>query len=378
VEQKIIKGAGSINKLADILREYRPRRIFLVTGNKSYEASGAKGQLSKIITEFEYSRFCSFTINPKLGDIEKGVEQFKHDRCDFILAIGGGSVIDTAKAISALVCNNQNAENYVKGIAKLNGQKIPSVIIPTTAGTGSESTSFSVVYIDKTKFSLAGEALLPNYVILDHVFTLSLSPRITASTGMDAICQGIESFWSVNSTEESRKFSSDSITIALPSIVKTVNDPDDNSREQMLEAANLAGRAINIAKTTAAHAVSYPFSSYFLIPHGHAVALTLPHFIEFNNDVDDSSVQDTRGVSFVKERMKELIEIIGCTTASSAKGKMIQIMKDIGLGTSLNRLGISGNDLDVIVENGFNPERVKNNPRKITKSQLRTILERIE
>ncbi|MBT4365172.1 MAG: iron-containing alcohol dehydrogenase, partial [Desulfobacteraceae bacterium] len=228
-----------------------------------------------------------------------------------------------------------------------------------------------------TKYSLEGEAVLSDYAILDHVFTNGLSPVITASTGMDALCQGIESFWSVNSTDESRKLSKEAITLAISSIEKAVNDPDDNSRGKMLEAANLAGRAINVAKTTAAHSVSYPFTSYFKIPHGHAVALTLPHFIQFNNNVDAGSVKDARGVLFVKERMKELVEIIGCTTASGAKHKIIKIMKEIGLETSLINLGISKKELDIIVENGFNPQRVKNNPRKITKSQLRKILERI-
>ncbi|MBT7084624.1 MAG: phosphonoacetaldehyde reductase [Desulfobacterales bacterium] len=377
MEQKIIKGPGSINKLTEILREYLPGRILLVTGKKSYSESGAEEHLSKIIKGFEYCRFYDFKVNPRLGDIEKGVGKLKKENCDFILAIGGGSVIDTAKAISVLACNKGNAEDYVKGIKKLNDKKIPSVTIPTTAGTGSESTRFSVIYIGKTKYSLEGEAVLSDYAILDHVFTNGLSPVITASTGMDALCQGIESFWSVNSTDESRKLSKEAITLAISSIEKAVNDPDDNSRGKMLEAANLAGRAINVAKTTAAHSVSYPFTSYFKIPHGHAVALTLPHFIQFNNNVDAGSVKDARGVLFVKERMKELVEIIGCTTASGAKHKIIKIMKEIGLETSLINLGISKKELDIIVENGFNPQRVKNNPRKITKSQLRKILERI-
>ena len=145
----------------------------------------------------------------------------------------------------------------------------------------------------------------------------------------------------------------------------------------MLRAANLAGRAINIAKTTAAHAISYPFTSYFKIPHGHAVALTLPYFIEFNNAVDTVSVQDTRGKSFVQKRMKELIKTLGCSTASEAKNKIIKIMKSINLETKLGNLGISEKDLDLIVKNGFNPQRVKNNPRIIAESQLRIILKKI-
>lgn len=377
MKQKIIKSPGSMDKLSKILWEYRPGRILLVTGKKSYVTSGAKDQLGKIIAEFDCSRFCDFKVSPRLWDIEKGVEKLKNENCDFILGIGGGSVIDTAKAISVLACNEGNAEDYVKGIKKLTGKKIPSVIIPTTAGTGSESTHFSVIYIGKTKYSLAGEAVLPDYAVLDHVFNRGIPPGIAASSGMDALCQAIESFWSVNSTEESRRFSFHAITLAISSIEKAVNAPDDASRKKMLLASNLAGRAINIAKTTAAHAVSYPFTSYFNIPHGHAVALTLPHFIEFNDAVDTDSIQDARGVLFVRGVMKELLEILGCTTASDAKNKISIILKNIGLETSLSNLGISSNDLDIIIKNGFTPQRVKNNPRILTEAQLRRLLLRI-
>jgi len=303
MEQTIIRGQGSINNLTEILRQNRPGHIFLVTGHDSFAASGAETLLRKIISPFPTTRFSDFEVNPKLEDITKGFELFKKSGSDYIIGSGGGSVIDTAKTISVLACNHGNAQDFVKGKKALSDDKIPTIIIPTTAGTGSESTHFSVVYIGKTKYSLAGEAMLPHVAVLDHGFTHSLSPRITASTGMDALCQGIESFWSVNSTDESRRFSEKAITFALSSLEKAVNDPDDASRETMILASNYSGRAINIAKTTAAHAVSYPFTSYFNIPHGHAVALTLPHFIEFNHEVDEYSVQDKRGLSFTKQRI---------------------------------------------------------------------------
>ena len=377
MDQTIIRGQGSINNLTEILRENRPGHIFLVTGKNSFAASGAETILRKIISPFPNTRFSDFEVNPKLEDIQKGVEQLKKSGSDYIIGIGGGSVMDTAKAISVLACNHGNAEDFVKGKKALSDDKISTTIIPTTAGTGSESTHFSVVYIGKTKYSLAGEAMLPDVAVLDHGFTNGLSPGITASTGMDALCQGIESFWSVNSTEESRRFSEKAITFALSSLEKAVNDPDDASRETMLLASNYAGRAINIAKTTAAHAVSYPFTSYFNIPHGHAVALTLPHFIEFNHEVDEYSVQDKRGLSFTKQRIKELLEIMGCRSARGAKNHMVDLMRRIGLETRLSHLGMSGKNIEIIIENGFNPQRVKNNPRQLTELQLRTLLESI-
>ena len=191
---------------------------------------------------------------------------------------------------------------------------------------------------------------------------------------MDALCQGIESFWSVKSSDESREYSKKAIELSLENIKKAVNNPDKNSREKMLFASNYSGRAINIAQTTIAHAVSYPITSYYNIPHGHAVALTLPHFIEFNSQVDADSVQDIRGLSFVKQRMSELIERIGEASALDAKNKILSIMNNIGLETKLSNLGFSEKDIDIVIKNGFNPQRVKNNPRILTENQLRKLL----
>ena len=266
-------------------------------------------------------------MNPTVGDVEKGISCFKSKMCDFVIGIGGGSAIDVAKAVSLLATNNGKPEDFINEPKMLNDRSVPTVIIPTTAGTGSESTHFSVLYIGKTKHSLAHHSMLPDVAILDPVFTKSLSPRITACTGMDALCQGIEAFWSVNSTEESREYSRKAIQLALSNIKSAVNNPDSNSRQNMLFASNFAGRAINIAMTTAAHAVSYPFTSYFNVPHGLAVALTLPYFIEFNYDVSPDTLNDKRGVEFVRNKMDELVEIIGVDTVSQAKEKMCLLME---------------------------------------------------
>ena len=250
-------------------------------------------------------------------------------------------------------------------------------MIPTTAGTGSESARFSVIYINKTKYSLAHNSMLLNFAILDPIFTKNLPPYITACTCMDALCQAIESFWSIYSTEESGAYSKQAIELINSNITKNVNNPDRVSREKMLIASNLAGKAINIAKTTAAHAVSYPLTSYFNVPHGHAVALTLPHFIEFNYDISLENLQDSRGVKFVKDRMSELFTILKVETADKAKDKIINIMKDINLETRLSKLGINRNNIDVIIENGFNPQRMKNNPKLVSEKDLRNLLEKI-
>ena len=376
MEQKIYTGYNSYKKISNILDKYSPKKIFLVTGKKSYILSGAKKILSKFINEYEHIRFYDFEINPKIKDIKRGIDLFNKEKCDYVIGIGGGSVMDMAKSISLLATQKGDLEEFVKGKFPLKKREILSIMIPTTAGTGSESTHFSVIYINKTKYSLAHHSLLPDFVILDPVFTENLPPYITACTSMDALCQTIESFWSTNSTEESRTYSKQAIKLIMPNIIKNVNNPDMASREKMLIASNLAGKAINIAKTTAAHSVSYPLTSYFNIPHGHAVALTLPYFIEFNYDISLENLQDNRGIKFVKDKMSELFTILQVKTANKARDKIINIMKKINLETRLSKLGINRNSIDIIIENDFNLQRMKNNPKLVYEKDLRILIDR--
>lgn len=374
MKQKIFLGYDSYKKLYDILEKSSPKKIFLVTGKKSYFLSGAKNLLSEFINKYNYFRFYDFETNPKLKDLINGINIFNREKCNIIIGVGGGSVMDIAKSISILATQKGDLEEFIKGEISLKERQISSIMIPTTAGTGSESTHFSVIYINKIKYSLAHYSLLPDFVILDPLFTKNLPPYITACTSMDALCQAIESFWSTNSTGESRIYSKQAIELILHNIV---NNSDKASREKMLIASNLAGKAINIAKTTAAHSVSYPITSYFNVPHGHAVALTLPYFIEFNNDISLESLQDSRGVKFVKNRMNELFTMLKVKTANEAKDKLLNIMKEINLEIKLSKLGINKNDIDIIIENGFNPQRMKNNPRIVDEKDLRNLLGKI-
>ena len=377
MRQIIYKGYDSIKNLRNILEKESPSKIFLVVDKDSYSICGAEEKTRTILQGKRYVVFDDFEVNPKLDDAIKGIEIFRNEKCDFIIGTGGGSVLDMAKAISILNSQLETPLRCVKDSSIIRDKKIKSVLIPTTAGTGSESTHFSVVYIDKTKYSLMHDSILADYVILDPVFTEALPPYITACTGMDGLCQAIESFWSVQSTEESRKYSQKAIELILPNIVQAANNPNRNLREEMLLGSNFSGMAINIAETTAAHSISYPFTSFFNIPHGHAVALTLPYFFEYNYDVDDDTLNDKRGVKFVKSKMDELLGILKVKSPLEAREKFIDIMKEIGLETSLLKLGIDNEGTEIIIGNGFNPQRMKNNPKKVTKESLRELLNNI-
>ena len=219
-----------------------------------------------------------FTPNPLYEDVCKGIKLFNAKGCDTIIAVGGGSSIDVAKCIK-LYCKMSDDRLYLEQEYKDTGVKL--IAIPTTAGTGSESTRYAVIYYDGKKQSVTHESIIPDVAILEPKVLKTLPLYQKKCTMMDALCQGIESWWSVNSTDESKEYSK----IAVESIMKWwkeyIFENTDESAQHIMNAANYAGRAICITQTTAPHAFSYKITSLYGLPHGHAVAVCLPEIWTF-------------------------------------------------------------------------------------------------
>lgn len=372
-------GIGTLQKVNDILLVEKPSSIFLVTGKESYKVSGAKYSLEPHLQGFKIVHFNDFSVNPSLDDVKRGVHLFQEKKCDFVIAIGGGSVIDMAKTINIVAAHEGDPEQYITQKSLLTKKGRPLIAIPTTAGTGSESTHFSTIYIQKKKYSLEHYPfLIPDYAILDPTLTLTTPPLITASVGMDVLSQAVESYWSSKSTDESQKYAKEAIRLVLSNLQEVVNNPSIESRTNMLKASNLAGKAINLSKTTACHAISYHFTSHFGVPHGHACALTLGEIFVHNSLVNDKDYSDPRGKEYVQKVIQDLILLFEVNTADQACQKINQLMDSIGLFRSIKKLGIDTPEkLTLILKNGFHQQRMKNNPRYLNEEQLRKILERI-
>ncbi len=376
--QKEYIGTRSIFCLGEVLSEFGSKKIFLVTGKKSFSTCGAEARLDSILKGYEVHRFCDFALNPNIEDIERGIRIFKELNADTVIAVGGGSVIDMAKAVNFLAAHPLALDKYEIENAGHESSIKPLIAMPTTSGSGSEATHFAVIYIGHKKHSLVDKDILPAAAIVDSELTLALPKHTTAVSGLDALCQAIESFWSVNSCEESKEFARLAIGLIMPNIVDATRKQTAAAREAMAHGAHLAGKAINITMTTAAHAVSYPLTSYFSIPHGHAVALTLPSLLEYNAQVTQDDVLDVRGVPYVQKTMSEIAAFFSATTIQEAKNKLERLIKETGLETRLNALGIkSDDDIELIIRNGFNRERVCNNPRLLTEGALRKMLHSI-
>jgi len=373
MNQKEYFGFDSIKNLKNILKQEDPKKIFLVTGKKSYEKSGAKNSIVKYLQNYDFVHFDNFSSIPLLDDVKKGILTFKNKKCDLVIAIGGGSVIDFAKLTNILASQDKNIVDYATNVADIEKASKPLVAIPTTSGSGSEATHFAVVYVKQKKFSVASQHILPKYSIVDPEFTKSLPPKITAISGIDALCQATESYWSVNSTPLSRSISKQSIKLILDNLLMDVKNPIEKTRLSMAKASNLAGKAINLTKTTAPHAISYPLTYFFRIPHGQAVGLTLGEFFIFNSTMDKFNATDISKLGDYPKVFSELLDIFQVSNGASAKQKIRKLMINLDLEVKFSMFNITINDIPLILNN-INYERLHNNPRKISRNELKTIL----
>lgn len=376
MKQRVVFGFGATLRLPRVLDRLSARRIFLVTGRDSYERSGAAGALRAALAGREVVyRFCEFTENPKLEDAVRGVAAFRSEGCDALIAAGGGSAIDMAKLVNALAPHDGDPLDVVLGRATVPQPRVPLVAVPTTAGSGTEATQFAVVYVDHAKYSVSAPSLRPGTAIIDPALTCSLSPRLTAVTGMDAFSQGVESYWSVHSTQASKRCAARALSLVLRHLPEAVHAPTRGARRAMSKAAHLAGCAIDITRTTGAHAMSYPLTSYFGIPHGQAVCLTLGQWLLFNSRVTDQDVADARGTDYVRETISELVDMMGCADAIACCDRIEDLTRTVGLATRLGALGITREEAMRVVVPNVNVERVANNPRVLTTDDLRQLIE---
>jgi alcohol dehydrogenase class IV len=362
---------GQLESLRDIVSSRGFRKIFAVTGRKSFSDSGASVKLHALPVPIVY--YSDFTENITSEEIERGRKVFSQQKYDCIIAVGGGSVIDFAKMISVLA---GYTGTMVMGLREAGSiiRTIPIIAIPTTSGSGSEATSFAVVYVDGVKHSFENDSLIPDVVILDAALTESQSQYQTAVSGMDAFSQAVESMWSVNSTEISRRWSIEAIAIMASNLVRAVQKPDMESRVAMMKAAHLAGKAINVTKTTAPHAFSYPITTYMGIPHGHACSVLLPFFAEYNFNVLPDDCIDSRGVDHVRYVIDEMGRILNANSVQNLRSAIEQIRHDIGLDfPSGTKVKYDEKAVRYIVQN-VNYQRLANNPRRVTPEPVESFL----
>ena len=208
-------------EINQFIKKNESKKIFLVTGKESYASSGCKSVINQL-DNIDFIRFYKFAENPNFSDLKKGLKLFNETKCDSVIAIGGGSVMDMGKLISLLPKNPPQDITSIHRYAKNNKRLVPLMCIPTTAGSGSEATHFSVLYSDGVKHSISNPSLIPDNCILNPKYSFTTSANQRAISGLDALSQAIESFWAKNSTEKSRQYSKEAISLIWNNLYDSV------------------------------------------------------------------------------------------------------------------------------------------------------------
>jgi len=370
-------GDGAIDFVAEALDELDARKVFLVVDREAYACSGAAQAVESALAHRGVTRFDRFHSNPLLSDVEEGLKHCRADRFDTILAIGGGSAVDMGKMLSIFARQEDTPRTILRDGGCMEHPALPMVAVPTTAGTGSEATHFAAVWNNHAKFSVAHASMLPDYAAVDPRLTYSLPPEITASTGLDALCQAVESLWSVGATQQSCDFALRAVELIMAHLQDAVHRPTPAARRAMSEAAHLSGRAINISKTTASHAISYTLTAHFGVPHGMAAAMTLAPMLAYNAEVSDRDCLDPRGPAQCCERIHHLITLLGCADVEEAQARLVDLLEEVGCPRRLSEIGIRDRQQRRFVAERVNQERLANNPRALDIDAVLELLEQI-
>lgn len=374
IPTQVIFGCGRIEELSKKVRELGGSNVLIVT-DKGIVNSGIldviKDNLEK--ANITFTMFDEVEPNPLDSTIERGKDIVIKEGCDIVVGIGGGSSMDSAKAIAMRAKNQEGSLLDYVGIDKVKNPPIPIIAVPTTSGTASELTIFSVLTNSKdmTKISIGSELLTPRVAICDPLLTVSMPPSITATTGMDALTHAIESYVNTLATPVTKALALESIKIIAKDLRRAVSRGDDiSARTNMLLASLMAGMSFRHTRLGIAHALAMPLGSWDIrLPHGLANALVLPYVMEFNLPGN---------LEGYKEIALAMGESPGPTlreTAIKAVKAVKELIYDIGIPRGLKEVGVKREDFDRIAEEAMKSGNLAVNPRFCRKEDLLRILE---
>lgn len=364
MNQKVIISTETKKELQKLWQKHGIKKVFVVCDAAFPFLETHEEYLDM---DIPYVVFDKFTSNPRYEDVVTGVKLFREQECEAILAVGGGSAMDVAKCIK-LFAKMDDSKLYLEQEFKENS--ILLVAIPTTSGTGSESTRYAVIYYEGKKQSVTHNSIVPAYAILDHRNLNTLPIYQKKCTMMDAFCQSVESWWSVNATAESKEYAKE----ALAGIMKYMDSYIKNEEEgnkQMMIAANYAGRAICISQTTAAHAMSYKLTSLYKIPHGRAAFMCLPYIWKYMWKVVEGRKDEA--AFRLKELFTEIASGMGCKNVPDAIEQIFMMNEKF---FSNDNVELNMDDVEVLTAS-VNPIRLGNNPVKLSEEVLYNLYSKI-
>ncbi|HBT47730.1 MAG TPA: alcohol dehydrogenase [Peptococcaceae bacterium] len=372
---ELIFGAGCLKALPARLRELGKERIFVVT-DRGVKAAGILERVLRILQEerFKVSVYDAIEGEPTTDLVERVMEELRQSGAHLVVGLGGGSALDTAKAVAAMATNEGKIFDYA-GIGKIKNEPLPIVAIPTTAGTGSEATMWAVVTdrAAKVKTGIGSYKIVPVFAVLDPELTITMPPRVTAASGLDALCHAIESYVCTATQPISEALALQAIKLIARSLRKAVaNGRDLKARADMLYASTIAALAFNVTRLGIAHALASPLGAHFGVPHGIANAILLPHVMEYN-------------LIGAPEKFAEIAAAFGEDVShlppmeAARKGvkAVEELTKDVGITDKLSSYGATEDKLGPIVEEAITSGNITVNPRQPSTGDLLAICKKI-
>lgn len=356
---KIHFGKGRVKEIKEIARELGCERGLLVAGPFFFKSGFAE----KVIKESEGMIVASFgevSPNPDVVEVDACAEVIRQKNIGFVVALGGGSPMDCAKAAASVALTSDSIRKY-HGIGVAMPEKhLPLIAVPTTAGTGSEVTCVSVLsdHANGKKAPIVSEGFYPAAAIIDPELTYTMPPQVTAGTGIDVLSHAIEGYWSKGHQPICDVLAMHAAELVFKYVYRAYRKPDDEeAREKMCEASLIAGLAFTLPKTTSSHACSFPLTNIYHIPHGEACGLTLDYFIRINAKGEGG------------ERVEEFARRIGFKDAEEMADAVLELKKKMGLRCDLKDLELNDDQIAELVRISRHPN-LYNNPAEITDEML--------
>ena len=371
IPRRVVIGSGSSAQVGEECQKLGVKKSLIVTDQVMVKLGILEG-IKKALEQnkVQFAIYDGVATEPTTDYVEEGLRIYKENKCDFVLAVGGGSPIDTAKAISIMVTNPGSLQNYM-GLGKVPKKGAPVVAIPTTAGTGSEVTVFTVITNTKTdvKMLIGSPLALPEVAIVDPLLTISCPRGLTAAVGIDALTHAIEAYVSVKAQPMSDIFCLSAIKLISGNLRQAwANGSNVEAREKTMLGALQAGMAFSNSSVALVHGMSRPVGAYFHVPHGVSIAALLGVVMEF------SLIGNPTRYAHIAEAMGEDINGLTDLAAAELGAKAVKrLIRDIKI-PSLLELGLDRAELDKLApkmtEAAFASGSPGNNPRQATKEEV--------
>lgn len=368
----VISGAGCVLKIGELLRKENVERVLLVS-DRGLERSGL---VARVQSEIESAgigsaSYLDVEANPSVETVEAAVSAYQAAQAQAVVAVGGGSPMDVSKALSILVRYGGDIRQY-EGADKIPGPVVPLFAIPTTAGTGSEVTAFSVITDRKTnyKFSIMSQRIIPRYALLDATLIASLPAHIAAATGVDAIVHATESYISRVESPFADAMAEKALQLLGRSIRRFVaNREDTQAAQDMLNGSMFAGVAFAWARLGNVHAMSHPVSGHFNVPHGVANAILFPYILDYNALADEGRYR------FVYNCISRVPA--DCTFLPEMLAEAVRALNaELGLPKHLSDVGVSADAIASLAADAMKSGNVLSNPRITRQSDIEALYQR--